>query len=570
MFKNIKIGTRLGLGFGLLLVLLLGASASGLWGVRTTTGKMKETLHMDAGLASLSAQAKSHVLGIRRYEKDIFLNIGSPDKQEKYAQKWRTEVASLKTGLDALGKTVTLDGDKEILSEMREKLSVYEPGFLEVYGRIKNGTIATPQAANEAIGEYKDATHKMEEHAEKLASEGAQRMALKEGEAISFAGTVTWVIAVIAAAAFVISILVSLLTTRRITAPLNEGVHASDIISNGDLSGKDIEVRSEDELGVLAASLNRMKKSLSDMIGSIASTSGQVASSSEELSVTVQQITRRVNEQADRATQVAASATEMSQSVTEIARSAVNIADSARDTVRIASEGSGIVNKTVDEVQEIAEIVKEASKMLSSLGERSRQIGDIVTVINDIADQTNLLALNAAIEAARAGEQGRGFAVVADEVKKLAERTSKATKEISGMISTVQEETGKTISFMNESLKRVDSGVNLSTQADASLHKIVDSVNGLQAMVDQIASATGQMSTVSGQISDYIEVIASISKETSTGSGEIANASDDLSKLSVDLKEMTLRFRLASNGAHGAEVIALRRTRERITGTKAV
>lgn len=570
MFKNIKIGARLSLCFGLLLLLLLGASASGLWGVRTITGTMKETLHIDANIASHSAQTQAHVLGLRRFEKDTFLNIGSPEKQEKYVESWRVELSLLRTELGELGKVVTLDKDREALSEMKEKLSEYESGFIGVYGQVKDGRITSPQAANKAIGEYKDSIHRMEDIAGNLAADGKQRMSVKEAGVVSLTGSVTTFIIALSAAAFIISIVISLLTTRRITGPLNEGVGVSDVISNGDLSGKDVEIRSEDELGMLARSLNRMKKSLSDMIGSIANTSGQVASSSEELSVTVQQITRRVNEQADRAAQVATSATEMSQTVIDIAKSASNIATSAKDTVRIAGEGSGIVNKTVDEVQEIAEIVKESSKMLSNLGERSRQIGEIVTVINDIADQTNLLALNAAIEAARAGEQGRGFAVVADEVKKLAERTSKATKEIGTMIVAVQNETGRAVSFMNESLKRVESGVDLSTQAGESLHKIVDSVNGLQSMVDQIASATEQMSSVSGQISDYIEVIANISKETSSSSGEIANASEDLSRLSVDLKEMTHRFRLTAKPGHGAEVVDIRDLRSNITRTKAV
>lgn len=570
MFKNIKIGARLSLCFGLLLVLLLGASAAGLWGVRTTTGKMKATLHIDANIASHSAQAQAHVLGLRRFEKDFFLNIGAPEKQKKYAASWRDELSQLRTELDELGKVATLADDRQAISEMRDKLSVYEPGFLSVVGRLKDGRITTPQAANIAISEYKGAIHRMEDIAENLAADGNKRMKVKETEVLSLTQSVTAVIIALSAAAFFISITISLLTTRRITGPLNEGVNVSEVISNGDLSGGDINIRSEDELGMLARSLNKMKKALSDMIGSIANTSGQVASSSEELSVTVQQITGRVNEQASRAAQVATSATEMSQSVTDIAKSAATIATSAKDTVRIAGEGSGVVSKTVEEVQEIASIVKESSKMLSNLGERSRQIGEIVTVINDIADQTNLLALNAAIEAARAGEQGRGFAVVADEVKKLAERTTNATKEISTMIVAVQGETGKTVAFMNESLKRVESGANLSAQAGEALHKIVDSVNGLQSMVDQIASATEQMSTVSGQISDYIEVIANISNETSTSTGEIARASEDLSRLSVDLKEMTHRFRLTENAERGAGVVNIKDSRRRLTGTKAV
>lgn len=165
-------------------------------------------------------------------------------------------------------------------------------------------------------------------------------------------------------------------------------------------------------------------------------------------------------------------------------------------------------------------------------------------VIKDIADQTNPLALNAAIEAARAGEQGKGFAVVADKVRKLAEKTTKATTEIGGMIKTIQEETNGAVSAMDESLQKVGTGVALSKEAGNALLNRVDSVNSLQSMVQQIASATEEMSTVSEQISGDIDVVANVSKETAPASDQIAQASQDLAGLSMDLKGIVSQFRL--------------------------
>ncbi len=185
---------------------------------------------------------------------------------------------------------------------------------------------------------------------------------------------------------------------------------------------------------------------------------------------------------------------------------------------------------------------------MMALGDRSKQIGEIVSVIKDIADQTNLLALNAAIEAARAGEQGRGFAVVADEVRKLAEKTAHSTSEIGGMINAIQAETEKAVVSMGEGTKKVKVGVELANQAGEGLHKIVDSVNGLQTMVQQIASATEEMSTVSEQISGDIEVIAAVSKETSAGSCQIGQESANLSKMATELRTDVSRFRVNRNG----------------------
>jgi methyl-accepting chemotaxis protein len=169
-------------------------------------------------------------------------------------------------------------------------------------------------------------------------------------------------------------------------------------------------------------------------------------------------------------------------------------------------------------------------------------------VIKDIADQTNLLALNAAIEAARAGEQGRGFAVVADEVRKLAEKTSKATAEVGEMIGAIQDETSKAVQAMTESQTRVEKGVSLSAEAGDALHKILNSVQGLQSMVQQIASATEEMSTVSDTISSDIEIVASVSMETSNSAAEIKGASNNLAKLSSDLQEVTRKFKTSAAG----------------------
>ncbi|HMK59710.1 MAG TPA: methyl-accepting chemotaxis protein [Dissulfurispiraceae bacterium] len=335
-----------------------------------------------------------------------------------------------------------------------------------------------------------------------------------------------------------------------ITKPLRAGVIVANKMADGDFTSPDLEVKSRDEAGTLATALNKTKNALNQLLGSamasVVNTAGQVSSASEELSATVNQITRRLDEQSKKSIQVATAATEMSQTVVDIAKNASSIATSADDTLKVARNGGKIVDDTVSEVQIISNAVADSSQMIKTLGERSQQIFEIVDVIKDIADQTNLLALNAAIEAARAGEQGRGFAVVADEVRKLAEKTSKATAEVGEMIGAIQSETGRAVSAMSESQSRVEKGVALSSEAGTALHKILDSVHGLQSMVQQIASATEEMSTVSESISADIEVVANASKENSASAIEIEAASNNLARLSSEMQEVTRKFKTDS------------------------
>jgi methyl-accepting chemotaxis protein len=344
-----------------------------------------------------------------------------------------------------------------------------------------------------------------------------------------------------AAAAF--GAAVAFLIIQRMKHVFNNVIATAGRIAAGDLGGRDLAVDKRDEVGYLTESLNAMKRSLNDMIGKIGSTANQIASSSEELSATVENITERLKEQTVRADQAASATTQMSQTVLDIAGNASNMATSSEDTLKVAGDGAEIVGKTVSEVQEISNTVTASAQVMKSLGERSTQIGEIISVINEIADQTNLLALNAAIEAARAGEQGRGFAVVADEVRKLAERTARATTEISQMISAIQEETEQAVTSMDESLRRVVVGAGLSNQAGESLKTILESVNTLQSMVHHIASATEEMSTTSDMISSDIEAMASVSKQTSINISEITRASTELAALSSELKEISQRFK---------------------------
>ncbi|MGA9120978.1 MAG: methyl-accepting chemotaxis protein, partial [Bacteroidota bacterium] len=231
---------------------------------------------------------------------------------------------------------------------------------------------------------------------------------------------------------------------------------------------------------------------------------------------------------------------------------ASDTAGTARKSREAAEQGGKVVEETVHGMKQIAEVVKKSARAVKELGKSSDEIGEIIGVIDDIADQTNLLALNAAIEAARAGEQGRGFAVVADEVRKLAERTTKATKEIAGMIKKIQVDTQGAVESMDEGTKNVDEGILSADKAGASLEEIVLISQKVTDMVMQIASASEQQSSASEQISKNVEAISAVTGETALGVQQIARAAEDLNRLTENLQSLVGKFNLGGEGHSAA------------------
>jgi len=353
------------------------------------------------------------------------------------------------------------------------------------------------------------------------------------------------VFALIAFSVIAVIIAISVLVTRNILRQLGaEPYQVTELtrqVADGDLS---ISIDNKGSQDSLLAAEKEMVEHLRQMVQQIKSASDSLASGSEQLSASAEEISRGMADQADRASQIASSTEEMSQTVLDVAKNASNMAGSASTTSELAHRGEDIVKKSVAEVGTIDSRVSDAAALMKTLGERSTQIGEIITVIDDIADQTNLLALNAAIEAARAGDQGRGFAVVAGEVKKLAERTATATSEIAGMIKSIQKDVDTAINSMNGVKIQVETEVAFSTEAGKSLHTIVESVGGLHSMVQQIATATEEMSSVSENISCDIQSIAQSSKETTVGSDQISEASLELARLAGQLKEVVNKFKV--------------------------
>jgi methyl-accepting chemotaxis protein len=323
-------------------------------------------------------------------------------------------------------------------------------------------------------------------------------------------------------------------------------------IAANNLAVEDMQIVSEDEIGSAGKALNKMKNSLREMIQSIASTAEHVASASEEISSSATQQAQGSETQKDQTSQVATAMQEMSSTVLQVSDNSNKAAEAARKAADTAKHGGSIVEETLTKMRRIAESVGGTAKKMEELGKSSDQIGRIIGVIDDIADQTNLLALNAAIEAARAGEQGRGFAVVADEVRKLAERTTTATKEIAQMIKNIQDETKIAVTAMEAGTKQVEEGVTSTATAGDSLRQIIDMSNQVGEMITHIATAATEQSSATEQVNNNMDQIAQLVKESAVGAQQSAKACQDLSGLALDLQKMVGSFQLGSDGAHFA------------------
>ncbi|MBL4809202.1 MAG: DUF3365 domain-containing protein [Phycisphaerales bacterium] len=312
---------------------------------------------------------------------------------------------------------------------------------------------------------------------------------------------------------------------------------------DGDLT-KRLNLTREDEIGklghwfdVFLANLHSIISQLSETSQAVASASTQIAASSEEMAAGLQ-----VQEQQTQ--QVAAAVEELSQSVNEVAAKSADATTASEESQHQAEEGGGIVSATVVEMEGIAREVQGSAETINTLGEKSETIGEIIAVINDIADQTNLLALNAAIEAARAGEHGRGFAVVADEVRKLAERTTEATKEVSMSIRGIQTETASAVELIEAGSARVGKGVELATQAGVALGSIVEGSQNVQGMVQDIAAAANEQSAATGEIARAVEGINSVTRQSAEGASQASQAAGDLAHQAEQLQALVGQFKL--------------------------
>ncbi len=328
---------------------------------------------------------------------------------------------------------------------------------------------------------------------------------------------------------------------RDLTNYLKDMAETAEKVSGNDLT---VEVKPKSDDDVLGKSFASMVRNLSRMITQIADNAQVLSSAANEISATSEQMAKGSRDQAERVGDVSTAVEEMAASIVESSKNAESASDASRNSSDTATKGGDIVGQTIQGMQEINRVVRESAESMTELARAADDIGRIISVIDDIADQTNLLALNAAIEAARAGEQGRGFAVVADEVRKLAERTGTATGEIASMIRGIQDKSEHAVHSMELGVQEIDKGRGLADTAGESLKEVVSTAESVMSMIQQIASATQEQSAGAEVVSRNIEQISSVAKETASGAEQSASVAEELNKQTQMLQDIVESFKL--------------------------
>jgi len=343
-------------------------------------------------------------------------------------------------------------------------------------------------------------------------------------------------------------LMVSTSVSRSIFVRLRGMIERIKNVAQGDLTQR-VEITSRDELAELAKWFNTFMDKFHEILRQVSDNTQNLATASEQISASAGDQAKGAELQKDQTTQVATAMQEMAATVHEVSENSNKAAAASQKAAEMAREGGKVVEETLSRMRTIANSVGDTARKVQELGKRSDEIGRISGVIEDIADQTNLLALNAAIEAARAGEQGRGFAVVADEVRKLAERTGAATKEISAMICSIQSETKTTVAAMEAGSREVESGVESTRRAGDSLQQIIQMSDKVGEMVTQIATAATQQAAATQEIDNNVDQIARIAASTESGAQQTVGALEDLSGLALNLRQLVGQFRLSADGA---------------------
>jgi len=544
--NKLSLRMKLGGGFGILLILLVatGFVAYNAVGQLADISNRVDEIMLKKDMASqIEAAIEKQTTGVRG-----FLLAGKEDLL-KHDEEGKQEFSD---NMDRLGKILTTEEGKRLHAEIQRS-----------YNEFRN--FADREVELRRAGKLKDAEavmmapQTMEVRAQlrkNLADLIALESKLKEqltGEQSAIESHARSLVLMLALTGIAVGLLVGILVTRSITAAIARMLGLIQEIAANNLAVEDMSITSQDEIGRAGTALNRMKNNLREMIQSIAGTAEHVASASEEISSSATQQAQGAETQKDQTTQVATAMQEMSSTVLQVSDNSNKAAEASRQAADTARHGGGIVEDTLCKMRAIAESVRGTAQKMEELGKSSDQIGRIIGVIDDIADQTNLLALNAAIEAARAGEQGRGFAVVADEVRKLAERTTTATKEIAQMIKNIQDETKTAVTAMEAGNRQVEEGVKSTAQAGDALKEIIRMAEQVGEMITHIATAATEQSSASEQVNGNMDQIARLIKESAVGAQQSAKACQDLSGLALDLQKMVGSFRLDAANRYADE-----------------
>jgi methyl-accepting chemotaxis protein len=546
---NLPIKVRLSILVGVLLLVTLFVGLLGLNGMRNADHAIDDLYHKDmahmhalASIMELAEDSRSQILLSLQHDPEspysamhdhaMSLHIDTVDKNiEAIHEKWAEYTAS------------PLHGEvKRFAAVFQDELNRFEKDGVEAIEemlhehRYHEANLLVLRVVNPVMNEIKGT---VEELIGILEHEAA--VAFEETDA-AYHSMITWVTASLALGAL-ISIALAYITIASILDGVKEIEQTAQRLAGGDLKAR-VDCCTKDELGQIATAFNKMAGKFQGAINQVKDSISQLAAAAEETSAVTSQTTAGINQQLSETSQVATAMNEMSATVQEVARNAVEAASAAQEADSTFHQGKQVIDKVIHAIGELSSEVDEASSVIQQLEVESKNIGSVLDVIKSIAEQTNLLALNAAIEAARAGEQGRGFAVVADEVRTLAGRTQESTTEIEDMIGKLQAGTNNAVKVMASGKEMTQVGVEQAAAAGEALQTINAAVERISGMNTQIASASEEQSSVTEEINRSIVSINEVAEQSATGAQQTSQASDDLAKLADQLKGLVDRFKV--------------------------
>ncbi|MDZ5472811.1 methyl-accepting chemotaxis protein [Bacillus sp. 31A1R] len=566
---KMTIRRKLLLSFGLILCLLGATSAVAIFNISGMGAKTEEIDHSWLPSVIKLGELNGEVSDVRGLLGMYILEKDSAKMSEIESQLTQTleNIENMRTEYE--NTLISTEEERNLYHEFANDWEVYIEQIPSILQAGKNTDF---EFANSLLQLADPVFNEANEHISLLVKNNIEGAQAASSESMNLFSTGRLWTIIISVMAFILGISLAIVIARMISKPLITLAEHVKKVANGDLTMEELKVTSKDETGQLVTDFNQMTNSLRHIIGQVAHQSQQVASTSEQLSASAEETTRATEQITIAIQEVAAGSEqqvssvidasevlkEMTNGMGQIGMSIQHATDSSIEATEKANSGDETVSKVVNQMNTIHEKVTQTAEVVTDLGTRSAEIGQIVTLISSIASQTNLLALNAAIEAARAGEHGKGFAVVADEVRKLAEQSETATRQITDLIHHIQHDTQKAVIVMNEGTEAVGEGISLAKNAGDSFKEILQAVENVSKQAQEVSAAVQQVNAGSETLVQAIDGVASISEqsaanaqnvagateETNATMEEISSASTLLSSMAEELQSVVSKFKI--------------------------